>query len=119
METLLREIADVRVAVARLETHAEHTSSWIEAHRQRTTVLEDAARSRFDRIDRRQEQEAARLSDVSHHLKANIAITGENRERIKQLEAARAIPTLVQALMPVLLVVLALAYKVDLSGYLK
>lgn len=116
LSAVCEQMTQARVSIARLEQSADETRRWIEAHRQRTTVLEQGASSRFEAIETRADALDARVHDVSHHLKTNIERTGENRERIKALEASRSITVWVQAIMPVLLLLAAVAYKLDLPG---
>lgn len=101
-------IGDIRERLARLEAQSDEARRWIDAHRARTTSMEAQADSRFRSLD-------ARLIDASHHLKLTMERLSHSGERIKALEDRSLFVRRLEVIAPIILIVVAIIYKVPLS----
>ena len=111
-------LADVRVSVGKLESKADETRRWIDAHRQRTTQIESSVTQRFDQLHARVDATDTHLTKIGYDMSTNTREININREDIKLLRNGIGMKKTLEVALPLAVVIVALVYKIPLTELL-
>lgn len=122
MDQIRRDLADLRVAVSRLDTLSTVVSERVSAgftrmdgidrrHDTLETITSDrfsVAANRFTAIDHR-------MADFGYHLKDQIRATGDLKERLKDIEGKSSAIRRIEIMLPVILLLIAVVFKLPIG----
>lgn len=115
LHRVAEHLADVRVSVGRLEAMSDETRRWIDAHRARTTQIEQVTTQRFDHLHARIDTTDRRLVTLGHELALTQRQVAQNKDQLICLLRGRKMQKTLEIGLPLALVAAALAYKIPLT----